>query len=234
MGSSRKITSILLNYNRPENMDRVIERIRMQTVESNIFIWDNSGEMKLTGNADVIIKSTRNFYCHPRYVLTAFVDTPFVWTQDDDRLIKDAKLFERLIDAATEYPEDCHCYYGRNFHRIPSEFDDRLYTVDNHEVKDEDLGWVFDKARRVQMGATGLCFARTEVFGRLPSTPLVKELTEKDMKYGDDMWASAYTQMRVAPCIGRGVEKIDDKGEGLCHQADHYTVRDKLSREYWR
>jgi len=223
------ITTILLNYKRVENMPGIIEAIRRQTIESKIWIWDNSGTFDLTMDADVIIKSSENFYCQPRYMLCQLVKTPYVWTQDDDHIIEDRRLFEKLIKFSEEYPYSVLCMYGKNFRFMDKKYKDKWYSTDHVTGG----GWVYKaQNRKVQMGATGLCFFPTGIFGDWSEWPF-RNLTEKEMKYGDDLIFSYMRKMRVVPSIKNGVKQLDDQGKGLCQDKDHQPIRDKLAWRYW-
>lgn len=225
----KQITTILLNWNRPENLDKVIKSVRMQSIDSEVWLWDNSGKFEITGNCDRIYKSSYNQSCQARYALCNYVTTPYVFTMDDDRYIEDPNLFNKLLNMSYEFPDDVLCYYGKSFQDIDDEHQDVLYSADTCQP-----GWVFHRNWKVQMGATGCCFFPTRLINNIPRNVYVTdEMTEKDMKYGDDMWFSKFQKMRVATCISRGIVKMDDKGEGLCHDPDHYGIRNKLCREWW-
>ena len=229
------ITVILLNYNRPGQLPKVIDCIKKQTVKSKILLWDNSGSFRENRKlVDVYFNSSVNLYCQPRYMLASLVTTRYIWTQDDDFFITDARLFERLINLSIEYPDTVLTLYGKNFDKMDPKHKDKWYSTD--EVTPGGGGWVFGKNRAVQFGASGICFFPTKCINKLPGAPYqsgIDSITLEDMRYADDQFFSYYNNVRVAPCIQYGVDRFNDDFKGLSSETEHYKVRDALSWRYW-
>ena len=233
MGESNKVTSIVLNYNRPENMKAVIDGIRSQTVKSDIWIWDNSGKL-----ADIdgcmIIRSQKNFHCLPRLLLMGAVQTEYIWTQDDDRVLTDKTLFEQMIWVDIDCPMVA---YGKRFTHektraiYPKEYWDNAYYTDHDTCNGYwNVGY---KNGFADVGSTGIMFLKMSCLKKMPLNPYI-ELTEQEYKYGDDMWLSK----RLGCCyvykpLFDGVKVIPDNGVGLCHDKEHYPIRNELCRRYW-
>lgn len=228
----KKITCLLMNYKRPENLPRVVQSIRDQSIDSDIILWDNSN--KYSGDVNMVIKSSINLLCQPRIIMCGFVKTKYIWTQDDDRFIRDQDLFKKLIDISEEYEDKFMiCTYGKNFRDIPEHFKDTPYMIPRGETVP---GFVFDYNIEVQFGATGFMFMPTKLINLLPNNPFIndqEQLNEEEFKYGDDMWISKFIPSRVATCIAQGTKAIPDGGQGLCHQENHYHIRNKLCKKYW-
>lgn len=222
------ITSILLNYKRPGNLKQIIEGIRAQTIGSFIWIWDNSNKLDI--ECDLLIRSSKNLLCQPRVSMASFVQTPYIWTQDDDRIIRDKRLFEKLIDISEEYENRYMlCPYGKNFKNMPEKFKETPYFIVNGEKVP---GWVFQSNIKTDFGATGYSFMPTMLINKLPINPF-NEITEEEYKFGDDMYISYYLDTRVCTCINKGVEQIPEDGQGLNNDEKHYEIRNKLCRRYW-
>lgn len=91
--TSNKCTALLLNWKRPDNLVKVIESIRKQTVPTTIFLWDNSGE-DIKYDVDAHVRSNINFKCWPRWALGSMAESEFIFSLDDDLMFKDEKVLE--------------------------------------------------------------------------------------------------------------------------------------------
>lgn len=90
------VTSLILNWKRSKNVHKIIEVLRDQTIKPKIFVWDNSNS-KENFNADVVIKSSKNFICWPRWIMTALTDTRFIFTHDDDFFFVKRDVIEKCV-----------------------------------------------------------------------------------------------------------------------------------------
>lgn len=90
------VTAILLNYARPQHMDRIIRELREKPYIDRIVVWDNS-EQKVAARSDnfkfsVHVKdgvtwynSSKNIFTLGRYVAATMQrDADLLWFQDDD------------------------------------------------------------------------------------------------------------------------------------------------------
>lgn len=224
-----QITSIVLHYNRPENMKRVIDGIRNQTVPSEIWVWDNSGNCPADG-IDVLIRSSRNFYCQPRFTIGHLVRTLYTYNQDDDLQIKDNRLFEKLIDTANEYPEDMIGWNGRIFSREINW--DKAYQSPGKGFCDN------INMNGLDMMNVGVSFFRTEIINKLLVNPFqndIDEVTEDEYKWGDDMFISNLLpkeHKRITEYLKNSYEWLPE-GQGLSKQTPHMDIRNRMCQRYW-
>jgi len=79
-----KITIILLNYQRPQNIPIILDSIRSQTIRANVFLWNNGDEDVNSPLIDRYEKSTENVGCMVRWKLAREANTPYVMSLDDD------------------------------------------------------------------------------------------------------------------------------------------------------
>ena len=79
-----KITALLLNWKRQDNIVKVIQSIRNQSIDIDIWLWNNNLEDKTSYDVDVQINSSNNFKCWPRWLVGSMVDEGFIFTLDDD------------------------------------------------------------------------------------------------------------------------------------------------------
>lgn len=78
------VAAILLNWKRPDDLRKAIANIRAQTVPIDIYLWDNNPGEQF--DADVVIKSSENYKCIPRWLMTSLMPAhiQYVFTLDDD------------------------------------------------------------------------------------------------------------------------------------------------------
>lgn len=96
------VAALLLNWKRPQNMPKVIESIRNQTVPIEIMLWNNSPK-PYPGQT---IHSTENFFCWPRWLMAGLTTTEYIFTLDDDLYLTDPKAIENCLSAIKEMPHD--------------------------------------------------------------------------------------------------------------------------------
>jgi len=227
------ITSIIIHYKRPENIKRVIEGIRNQTVPSKIIVWDQSGNCPRDG-IDSYIYSTENFYCQPRVLMAGFVKTKYIYNQDDDLAINDNKLFEKFIEHSERYPDYVIGWNGRIFSKDINW--EKAYQSPGR-------GWVdwigHDNPISIDMINFGVSFFRTELINQVPINPFLNKeinITEQDYKYGDDIWISYWLKKkRTMPFKLLDhydwLNEYPERGTALSKQPVHMDVRNKLCKK---
>lgn len=218
-----EITSIILHYNRSDNMKQVIDGIRKQTIKSEIWVWDNSGDCPKV-DVDVMIKSNKNFLCQPRVLLTGAVKTKYTFWQDDDKVINNPKLFEYLIERCEMSPSNWIGWNGRN-----------IAGIENWGMAYQSPGGGF--VGKINSSCdiinTGVSFFRTNLINQIPINPF-NELTENEYKYGDDIWISKHLEYKKV--VAELENSFDDlpEGNGLSKQSEHMGVRNKLVKRFFQ
>ena len=56
-----RVTALLLNWKRQDNIVKVIQSIRDQSVKVDIWLWNNNSEDTTSYDVDVQINSSNNF-----------------------------------------------------------------------------------------------------------------------------------------------------------------------------
>jgi len=230
------ITSIIIHYKRLENVPLWIEGIRNQTIASKIIVWDNSGDYPKGSGEDVLITSTENFYCQPRFLIAGFAKTKYIYNQDDDLAMNDPNLFEKFIEVSEKYPGYVIGWNGRVFHK-----DINLEKAYSFPGK----GWVdamdIEDDNSIDMINVGVSFFQTILINQVPINPFqhVTPITEQDYKYGDDMWVSHWLKKkRVMPFKLLDhydwLNEFEERGTALSKQSEHMNHRDKLVRKFWQ
>lgn len=222
-----KITSIILHYNRPDNMSKVLDGIRSQTVPSEIWVWDNSGNCP-DKDIDVLIRSNRNFYCQPRFTLGHLVRTPYIFNQDDDLAIKDKHLFEKLLETSSQHPDDFIGWNGRIFSKDINW--DKAYQFPGKGFCDD------TDMDGLDMINVGVSFFPTNLINKVLVNPFnndIDNVTEDEYKWGDDMFISNLLEnKRITPYLRPAFEWLPE-GVGLSKQSPHMDMRNRLCQRYW-
>ena len=109
-----KITVVLLNWKRSENVKAIVQTLRNQSVSPQIFLWDNAQDHNrvVVKDVDWYIQSSLNKICWPRWFMASQADTQYVMSLDDDLNLLDDFVIEDLIAVLDN---DCHAerIFGR-------------------------------------------------------------------------------------------------------------------------
>ncbi len=232
-----QITSIILHYKRPENVDKWMAGIRNQTIPSKVIVWDNSGDYPKGSGEDVLITSTENIYCQARFLVAGFVKTPYIYNQDDDLAINDPNLFEKFLDVSTKYPDYVIGWNGRIFSKDINW--DKAYSFPGK-------GWVdsmpLEDDSSIDMINIGVSFLRTSLINQLHINPFYHRSTpieEKELKYADDIWASwCLSHKRTMPFKLLShydwLNEYEERNAALSKQPEHMRYRDEMCRRLFK
>ena len=96
-----ELTVVLLNWKRPRNLICLLETLHHQTLKPKIFLWNNGD--KLDGAlVDVLVNSSKNMRCWPRWFLGSLSDTKYVCAIDDDLALGDHRVLEDLVKCMND------------------------------------------------------------------------------------------------------------------------------------
>jgi len=214
------ITAIILHYNRPDNITKIVDAIRGQTVPSEIWIWDNSGNCPDVG--DVMIRSSKNFMQAARFGLLSMVQYEYVWQQDDDGVINDKHLFENLITESKEQPGKMLGWNGKVLGG-----DD----IDKNKPYQHITGWA-PMDTDCDMINTGFSFYPKTIINDILKNPYL-ELTADEYEHGDDIYVSHLTKVRRSKWIYNCIDMISENGHKLSGETHHMDIRNNLCKRYW-
>lgn len=93
------VTVLLMNYKREENLPKIIDALKSQTVDCKIFLWNNADKPYHDDSLDLVINSSRNLKCWARWSMIAYTDSPYIMTHDDDLCFKSPDVLQKLIDS---------------------------------------------------------------------------------------------------------------------------------------
>lgn len=99
-----QVTVSMLNWQRPSNVERIVEALRRQSFPCEVFLWDNSGTAEhLKGKVDYYHKSPENVRCWPKFHMLKQARTEFVCSMDDDLIPADPNAFAKCIEALRKF-----------------------------------------------------------------------------------------------------------------------------------
>lgn len=106
-----RVTVLMLNWRRPENVARIVDALHSQSAKPLIFMWDNAqdGELAAAGvrrnDFDWYVRSSENVGCMPRWWMAERAETDVVMTCDDDIMPADKDLVNDAICRLLEQPD---------------------------------------------------------------------------------------------------------------------------------
>ena len=95
------ITVVLTNWKRRDNLKKIVQDLRRQTVPLIIQVWDNSGVGQEDEDVDLWITSSKNVGCTPRWRLIQSAGTKWACFLDDDLTAK-SRAFELAMQIAED------------------------------------------------------------------------------------------------------------------------------------
>jgi hypothetical protein len=212
------ITSIIVHYKRPQNIPKIVNAIRGQTVKSEIWIWDNSGDCPDAG--DVMIRSNQNFSQLGRLMLMQAVRSEYVWLNDDDGAINTPDLFQKLIEENKEYPYSVVGWKGKSL-------------KDAHPVRPYQnvKGWV-PSGSEADVINSGFSFFHRRIINEIVSNPFDVWAWD-EYQHGNDMYISSRAKVRSSKYIYDCIEMLDEQGVKLSGESHHMDIRNKLCKRFW-
>jgi hypothetical protein len=106
--AGERITAILLSWQRPRNLPRIVAELARFRPIDEIIVWNNNPEARLDLPGATVINSPRNFLCFPRYCMAPLASNETIWFQDDDLLLTGG----RIESVRAAYLADTSRIYG--------------------------------------------------------------------------------------------------------------------------
>ena len=209
-----RVTAVLLNWKRPDNLPLVVDSIRRQTVPISIWLWDNSGGNDDFG-VDVVIRSSENFLCWPRWLMGALTHGDYVFSLDDDLMFTDDALIEKCIRRMEQFGDKApRTVLGRSGVVLNAQ---KHYSSSKH-VEASESG---DLAADLLKGQF-LFFSRA----LLELMPLKRENE-------DDIKVSAAAAQCIIPSFMRGAFADLPSHDALWQQSGHFERRNAAVLRYF-
>jgi len=97
-----KITAILLNYKREQNLREILQALGETGLVPEVIVWNNNPATRLRGGAAVkVINAAHNFKAYARYAAAFLAANDLILFQDDDLVLRPddlAALHRQLTD----------------------------------------------------------------------------------------------------------------------------------------
>ena len=215
---AKKATALLLSYSRQENLKKIIECLKRQSVEIEIFLWNNNPEDSTKYDVDLQINSSRNLMCWPRWFMANYSSSNYVFSLDDDFIFKDDFVIADCIS---------HCEHQKNKGAIG------FFGV---HLNKEKSYW---NSRHLNAGMSdkidilkGRFIFCPKSLLRLNEKPF--DVSVENPRIEDDLFVSSLFENKTIPLFlrNRFVNLPDHKG-GLQSQNDHMKSREQNCHKYF-
>jgi len=224
------ITTILLNYKRPEQVKRLIKELKNQKgIKQEIWVWDSSNK---DNNFDcATFKDPVNTGVVSRWELARLARTKYVVMLDDDVHLEDDNVIKDLLEAKKkELPEVILGWRGvRQF------VDEQKYTDCFHTRSELSKN---DQLVHIIKGQ--IFIIDREHLERSRSFPQeiknIDDRTHGEIFYGL-YWGKNEPIHKVLACLSGRVKNITGDRNGLEHRKDHKTKQNRhwdycINRKY--
>jgi glycosyltransferase involved in cell wall biosynthesis len=190
-----------------------------------------SSALSAASAVNLVVQSSRNLGCFPRWALLGQADTEFVATLDDDLILTDERVLEDAVRACREKcPDGIVGIFGWEH------VDAKTYRAGRHITPGAE-------DRRVDVVKGRFMVMRREVLERVPlSPPLPRAGDGVDLAAeligirGDDIYVSLcvargeWGRHLVPACMAHRAKELPQHGASLTGQKGHYEHRDRAVR----
>ena len=211
----KKVTAILLNWKRPENIVKTIKSIRDQSIPVKICLWNNNPDDKKNYDVDLQINSPNNFKCYPRWMMASLIETDYIFTLDDDLVLNDNNVIQDVLTFYESININTAIvgYTGVILNQ------DKDYWTSEHltEPKNEDIKVDIVKGRFMFM-----------------SKSLINNMTLENEETCEDIKVSSYSNYKLIPSILKNrLSNLDELEVGLFGSSDHNLKRSIATKKYF-
>jgi hypothetical protein len=216
-----KITMLLLSWKRHDNIPTIIDSIKNQSIDTEIFLWNNDVENTARYDVDLQINSSKNLMCWTRWLMTAYATGDYICTLDDDLCFAD----ENVLEDCVNYCIDNDCSIG-GFGAILDEekeyFKSKHIVITKREISDDTCVDVI-KGRFI--------LAPADLLKNLPLKP--EQSGTDDPRIEDDIIVSSFLERKIIPKFLHGrLRELPLHGQGLMFQPEHMQSREMARRKY--
>jgi hypothetical protein len=209
-------TAILLNYKRPQNIKAIVDALRSQTVQVKIFLWNNNPEYSFKNIVDLEVVSSENLRCFPRWTLSSFAQTQYIFSLDDDLLPIDDDLIKKCCEIHKKIPEKYNPIIGATGVIL----NDNLNYQKSLHYK---IG--HGKDVRVDIVKGQFMFMGSAIFKHIPLS--------HEFIFEDDIYVSSYSKFKYLPSIvSNSFVELANKEESLWKSPGHFERRNEAVKKY--
>ncbi len=227
-----------MNYKREQNIPRIIESLKEQTVPCKIFLWNNSEKPFQDHRVDLVINSSKNLRCWPRWSMVAYTNTPYIMTHDDDFLLESSQSLEILIDELSKNYEKGRAIgfagvrLGSDLSYYPSDFQKSLRKLRVYKGAKHITLPSKTKTVDVLKGRLIMCMKKD-----LENFPVFT----KEIEYSDDIFVSSFLSDKklghhlVTGALNGMVTELEGgKGEMALSQINNWEeLRNSYAKMYF-
>ena len=215
---SDEITALLLNWRRQENIVKVIQSIKDQTVDIKIWLWNNNIEDTTVYDVDVQINTTKNFKCWPRWLVGSMIDEGFIFTLDDDIMfnkndvIENCLKYYKHLNTSEEFP--IIGYTGVILNEVMDYWSSK-HLMNPDENKDTIVDII--KGRFMFMDSR-----------------ILKNVSLENDPTCEDIKISSYSNYKVIPSlISNGLVNLEEGSEALHKSEEQREKRNIATKKYF-
>lgn len=214
------LTVLLTNWKRNKNLSQIVQKLRLQTMDSNLIVIDNSfsnPESKFfcdDGRA-TIIEEDNSKMCWARWEQAVKVETKYVCIMDDDLIFsRDGVLMDCFNYMETNTDIDCIGLEGVKLMKSKKYFEcEHQQAKSNHTIN-------------VSVVKGRFMFVRTESLKGLDMTP---DTTCDDIK------VSSHLRKKTLPSIlSNSFDELPQGSEALSGKQYQSIKRDYAAKRYFR
>jgi len=214
-----QLTVIICSWKRRRNVDLMIRAMREQTIDVNLWVWDNDGVASQSMDVDWHIRSSLNVHGAGIMMLFSMLKTPYWAYFDDDYCPRDNTLFSDILEVVKKRPIDS-LVGAHGFNAKPDATYRQSQSADTEEpAKSIDVDMV--KFRSVfghSAGVRGL--------------PFPWPTYHTDMHVSMHMAGSKRHHHHVSGLFRGRMRNLPEGAEAYSNRGNHYATRDRLMKEW--
>jgi len=246
---SPKITIVLLNFQRPQNIPVILEAIARQTVKATVFLWNNGDADVDSPKIDRYHQSESNIGCMVRWKLAREATTPYVMSLDDDICFHRVDALEHVIQCLEKQdnPNRIVGFLGACFNLVPNYAIRREFmctyrdtngnpclSVNTHRIGF--LGKDMFVIRRIVAQDEGVDVVKGRVMAfrkQLLEGISLPEEREDDIFLSATLANKARKFHRIPTLLNDAFYELPEHGEGSWHEPGHFLSRDRALKTYF-
>lgn len=244
-----KITIVLLNFKRPQNIPIILEAIGRQTVKASVFLWNNGDVDIDSPNIDRYHSSENNAGCMARWNLAKEATTPYVMCMDDDICFHRPDALESVINSLEmlDNPSRIVGFLGSCFNQVP-DYAIRKDSMCAYRDKDR-KPFVIANTHQISLGGKEIYVTRDFVTkdecvdivkGRVMAfrKQLLDNLTLPDEREDDIFLSAALAKKkrrfhRIPTLLNDAFYELPEHGTGNWLEQRHLQSRNQALRTYF-
>ncbi|HPD17895.1 MAG TPA: hypothetical protein PLE19_23400 [Planctomycetota bacterium] len=216
-----RVTAVLLNWKRPQNLPKVLDSLARQTAKPVIFLWNNGAPFQ-DERVRWQVDSSENMGCWPRWFMASRAATEFVCSLDDDLVLKDEFVLEDALaflgqcdPNAVIGPEGVKLVFGKPYRHC-----------EHVAQPGEDTPVSIIKGR--------MMLFRRSALNRVTFTTAFDVARDADDIALSSMLAGGKPGRHIVPALFRGrLGDLEQMGVGLNQRPGHHERREAARNRYF-